>query len=187
MTGCSERSMILFYSSKCSSCNDLITIISRSQLPTVMHFISVDKRKRGPDGKEFAVLGNGSTVGLPTTLKSVPGLMLVNHGCRILTGADILSHLSPYLNSEKQASTGKDLEPAAFSFSGGGPVASDSFSFWDQSSEEMKAQGCGGAKQLHHYAQPGTMELIATPPDSWESDKKKPVEATNYQSSVNSM
>lgn len=174
--------MILFYSSKCSSCNNLLTSISRSSLPTLMHFISVDKRTRAPDGKEFAVLANGSRVCLPKTLKSVPGLLLVNHGYRILTGSDILEHLSPYFSPPSTS-----VEPAAFSFSGGGPIASDTYSYWDQSAEEMKAQGCGGTKQLHHYAKPGGNEMIETPPDSWESDKKKPVASTNYQSSVNSM
>lgn len=64
----------------------------------------------------------------------------------------------------------------AFSFNnnactGSFGVMSDNFSYWDQSPEELAAQGNGGVRQMYNYVQPDFVSTIETPPDNYSPDK----------------
>jgi hypothetical protein len=62
-------------------------------------------------------------------------------------------------------------EPSAFSF-GDHCSMSDSFSFLDQSADELKATGNGGMRQLHGFtALNGGFEGINTPPEDYVPNK----------------
>ena len=68
------------------------------------------------------------------------------------------------------------------SFSLGGGmcgVSSDSFSFLDQSSEDLSAKGSGGMRQAHHYASITQDEQIETPPDTYSADTIGEVSLSN--------
>ena len=54
---------------------------------------------------------------------------------------------------------------------GGFGVASDSFSFWDQGSDELLAKGNGGTRQMYNYATIDHKTTIETPPDEYTPDK----------------
>ena len=64
------------------------------------------------------------------------------------------------------------MEPMAFSLgSGGFGVASDNYSFLDQSSDDLSAKGNGGLRQQHHYSSINDNNMIETPPDNYQPDK----------------
>jgi hypothetical protein len=87
-----------------------------------------------------------------------------------------MQHLSPKENEINQIATNNNGEPAPFSLTSdfmGHGVASDTYSFWDQSSEEMMAKGNGGMRQMYNYS---TIDYsnagkIETPPDNYAPDK----------------
>ena len=60
-------------------------------------------------------------------------------------------------------------------------VASDTFSFLDQSAEQLSAKGEGGMRQQHHYAGLGHEDNIQTPPDTYEPDKVRPESMEKFQ------
>jgi len=174
---------ILYYSNYCQNCASALSIIGKSSVKDNMHFICIDNRRQR-DGQSFAVLETGKEVSLPPNLTSVPALLLLNRGYRLLTGDDIVNYLVPKVEAQKTEATGIAGEPMAFSFSGGGHIASDTYSFLDQTVEELEAKGNGGTKQLYHYARPGQDDSIETPPDATTSNKQKEEPSTNYSTSV---
>jgi hypothetical protein len=57
-------------------------------------------------------------------------------------------------NEMKQVATNNNGEPAPFSLTSdfmGHGVASDTYSFWDQTSDELLAKGNGGMRQMYNY------------------------------------
>jgi hypothetical protein len=50
-------------------------------------------------------------------------------------------------------------------------VASDNYSFLDQSPDELSAKGNGGMRQLYNYATIDLVDKIETPPDTYSPDK----------------
>lgn len=175
---------ILYYSNFCGNSKIALQMIGKSHLKDNMHFICVDNRRVEDNGQVVAILETGKEIRLPPNLKSVPAVLLLNRGYRLLTGSDILEYIQPKLDALNKAATGAQGEPMAYSFSGGGHIASDTFSFLDQTAEELEAKGDGGAKQLYHYARPGQDYSIETPPDAGESEKKKPDQPVNYSTNI---
>ena len=174
---------ILYYSNYCQNCTKALRIIGKSSVKNSMHFICIDNRHT-KDGQTFAVLETGKEVRLPPNLTSVPALLLLNRGYRLLSGDEIMDYVSPKVEADKQGATGTAGEPLAFSFTGGGFIASDTYSFLDQSVEDLEAKGDGGMKQLHHYARPGQADTIETPPDAESSNKQKEGTQQTYSASV---
>ena len=104
----------------------------------------------------------------------------------MLFGQDIDRHLEPREAQAAIEATGAGGgEPQAFSFGGGGVggfgVASDTFSYLDQTAEQMSAKGEGGLRQQHHYARLGQEDNIQTPPDTYEPDKVGPTTIEKVQ------
>lgn len=102
-------------------------------------------------------------------------MLLLKEGNKIIFGAEIMNRIKPreeYVNSK---ATGFNGEPMAFSLGsdnvGGFGVASDSFSFWDQGSDELLAKGNGGMRQMYNYASIDYNSKIETPTDDWSPDK----------------
>ena len=92
------------------------------------------------------------------------------------------SHNSVTINDivfplDKNVNFATDLndEPTAFSLGGDQAgcfgVASDSFSYWDQESDDLLAKGDGGLRQMYNYATVDHKVAIETPPDTWSPDK----------------
>ena len=65
-------------------------------------------------------------------IKSVPSLLLLNKGNKILVGSDVLNYFKPKISSEKVMAKQNNIEPMAFSFTEMGISMSDSYSYWDQ-------------------------------------------------------
>jgi len=181
-------STILYYSNYCESCKKLLGMISRSPIKDEMHFICIDKRSRHSNGQTYVQLSDGQEVLLPPSITKVPALLLLNRGYKVLFGDEIANHIAPTVEAMKQNAVVQTGEPMAFGFSGSSSggfanfgVASDNYSFLDQSSEDLAAKGSGGMRQQHHYASIQHVDKIETPPDNYEPDTIKGVSMEQIQ------
>lgn len=145
-------SCILYYSKYCDVCKNYLQLLSKSNIQNDIHFICIDKRIKDANNKTYIILENSQKIILPENVTKVPALLLLNHGYKVLYGEQILEHLKPQQQQEIKTATQNNMEPMAFSLGGGfGDVVSDQYSFLDQNSDELKAQGNGGMRQMHNY------------------------------------
>jgi len=166
-------STILYYSNYCDNCKKLLGIIGKSPVKEEMHFLCVDNRTKGSNGAIYLVLPNGDNVLLPPTVTAVPALLLLNRGHQVLFGEEIMRYITPQIDAQKKSAVIVNGEPSAFSLGGIGSsfgVASDNYSYLDQTSEDLAAKGNGGMRQQHHYASISYQENIETPPDNYHAD-----------------
>ena len=169
-------SSVLYYSNFCEKSKKILQTLAKSNLKEELHFLCIDKRVKGPTGSWYIVLQNGEKIIMPPQVNRVPALLLMKEGHQVLYGDQILSHLQPREVAINMAATNNNGEPAPFSLTSdfmGHGVASDTYSFWDQSSEEMMAKGNGGMRQMYNYS---TIDYsnsgkIETPPDNYAPDK----------------
>jgi hypothetical protein len=87
------------------------------------------------------------------------------------------------------AATNNNGEPSPFSLNddciGGFGVASDSFSFWDQTSDDLSAKGNGGMRQLYNYVTIDSNLRIDAPKEDYAPDKIGSVSLENLQQQRN--
>mgnify|MGYP003403033741 CR=1 FL=1 len=166
-------SCILYYSKYCEVSKKYLQLLSRSDLQNEIHFICIDKRIKDANNKTYIILENQQKIILPENVTKVPALLLLNQGYTILYGEQILQHLKPRQQQEIRQATQNNMEPSAFSLGGGclGDVVSDKYSFLDQDSNELSAEGNGGMRQMHNYvdlntAFNGNAVNMKTPDDS---------------------
>ena len=115
---------------------------------------------------------NGQEILLPPTVNKVPALLLLNQGHKVLFEQEITNYLEPKQLAVQKQVTQNNMEPMAFSLGGSAfGVASDNYSFLDQSSDDLSAKGDGGMRQQYHYASINYTDNIETPPENYEPDK----------------
>jgi hypothetical protein len=74
-----------------------------------IHFVCIDKRKKLVDGTVKAVLEGNKEFIIPPNVSSVPSLLLLNRGYRILVGGpEIMDHLRPIVATNHKYSTPSD-------------------------------------------------------------------------------
>jgi hypothetical protein len=163
-------SSILYYSNHCQHSKKLLEGLSKSQTSQKdIHFICIDRREKDANGKMFIILDNGQKIIMPENVTRVPALLLLNQGYNVLYGDAITNHLRPKQEIAVKKATQNNMEPMAFSFSGGmGDVVSDSYSFLDQNPSELEAKGNGGTRQMHNYVDLNYSGAINTPKDDTE-------------------
>lgn len=147
-------SCILYYSKYCEVSKKYLQLLSKSEYQTEIHFICIDKRIKDANNKTYIILENQQKIILPENVTKVPALLLLNQGYNVLYGEQILQHLKPRQQQAVRQATKNNMEPLAFSLGSGGglgDVVSDKFSFWDQDSGELSAEGNGGMRQMHNY------------------------------------
>jgi hypothetical protein len=170
-------SCIIYYSTHCDKSKAVLSALSKSRVQDDIHFLCIDKRVRAANGSGswHIVTESGEKVLLPPQVNRVPALLLLNKGHMVLYGEQILQHFQPKNVALNNEATGFNGEPNAFSLGresmGGYGVASDNYSFLDQSADELSAKGNGGMRQLYNYATIDTMDKIETPPDTYSPDK----------------
>jgi hypothetical protein len=167
-------SSILYYSNYCEKSKGIISTLGKSNIKDSIHYICIDRREKDGSGNTYVLLENSQKVVLPPSINKVPALLLLNQGHRVVFGNDILQTLQPREMTYNKEVVNNIQEPDAFSFGGGGGnygVSSDSYSFWDQSSDDLMAQGEGGMRQLYNYATINSNNTIETPPDTYTPDK----------------
>lgn len=169
-------SSIIYYSNFCDKSKTILTKLAKSKINEDIHFICIDKRIKTGPATWHIVLETGDKVLLPPQVNRVPALLLLNKGHQVLYGDQILQHLQPLDNAANAAATGFNGEPCAFSLCGGElggfGVVSDTYSYLDQTPDELAAKdGTGGLRQLHNYATIDFNQKIETPPDTYSPDK----------------
>jgi hypothetical protein len=169
-------SCIIYYSNHCDKSKAVLTALSKSRLQDDIHFLCIDKRVKSGTGAWHILMETGEKVLLPPQVNRVPALLLLNKGHQVLYGEQILQHFQPKNAALNDVATGFNGEPNAFalgreSMGGGFGVASDNYSFLDQSADELSAKGNGGMRQLYNYATIDLVDKIETPPDTYSPDK----------------
>jgi len=168
-------SCIIYYSNLCEKSKAVLTALSKSQVSNDIHFLCIDKRVKSGTGAWHILTESGEKVLLPPQVNRVPALLLLNKGHQVLYGDQILQHFQPKNVALNNEATGFNGEPNAFSLGresmGGFGVASDNYSFLDQSADELSAKGNGGMRQLYNYATIDVVDKIETPPDNYSPDK----------------
>ena len=196
-------SCIIYYSNHCLKSKAVLTTLSKSRLQDDIHFLCIDKRVKSGTGAWHIITESSEKVLLPPQVNRVPALLLLNKGHQVLYGEQILQHFQPKNASLNDVATGFNGEPNAFalgreSMGSGFGVASDNYSFLDQSADELSAKGNGGMRQLYNYATIDLVDKIETPPDTYSPDKvgsvsleqlqtKRSLEITNQQQQQNTV
>jgi hypothetical protein len=169
-------SSIIYYSNHCDKSKTVLTALSKSRLQDDIHFLCIDRRVKSSTGAVHILTESGEKVLLPPQVNRVPALLLLNKGHQVLYGEQILQHFQPKNVALNDQATGFNGEPNAFalgreSMGSGFGVASDNYSFLDQSPDELSAKGNGGMRQLYNYATIDLVDKIETPPDTYSPDK----------------
>ena len=169
-------SSVLYYSNYCDKCKHILRMLGKSDEKKDMHFVCIDKRFRNNEnGSIYVILENQQKIILPPQIQKVPAMLLLQEGNKVIFGNEITDRIKPREEYNQSKATGFNGEPSAFALGndniGGFGVASDSFSFWDQGSDELLAQGNGGTRQMYNYAGVDHKAAIETPPDDWTPDK----------------
>ena len=169
-------SCIIYYSTHCDKSKAVLTALSKSQVSNDIHFLCIDKRVKSGTGAWHIITETNEKVLLPPQVNRVPALLLLNKGHQVLYGDQILQHFQPKNVALNNEATGFNGEPNAFalgreSMGSGFGVASDNYSFLDQSPDELSAKGNGGMRQLYNYATIDIVDKIETPPDTYSPDK----------------
>jgi len=174
-------SSVLYYSKYCENCKKLLYELGKTKIQKSIHFLSIDKRINR-EGKLYIVLDNGNEIFLPPNITSVPTLLLLNKGNKLLVGDDVSNYFRPQIMGEKtRAAPKNNMEPLAFSGYEMGTCMSDSYSYLDQSSDEMGAKGEGGLRQMHSFVKLNHDDRINTPPEDYEPDKVGEVDMGKLQ------
>lgn len=174
-----QMSSILYYSNYCERSKEIVGKICKSTIKDNIHYLCIDSREKDNGGNTYLVLEKGQRVILPPSITKVPALLLLNEGHRILFGADIIQHLNPremannnnHNNNKQVVNAQEDPSPFGFGEESNFGVSSDSFSFWDQSSDDLLAEGGGGVRQMYNYTGLEQGNTIETPPDTYTPDK----------------
>ena len=183
-------SSIIYYSTYCDKSKAVLTALSKSQVSNEIHFLCIDKRVKSSTGAVHIVTESGERVLLPPQVNRVPALLLLNKGHMVLYGEQILQHFQPKNVALNNEATSFNGEPNAFalgreSMGSGFGVASDNYSFLDQSADELSAKGNGGMRQLYNYATIDLVDKIETPPDNYSPDKVGSVSLEQLQQQRN--
>lgn len=163
-------SKILYYSNYCNYCKELLRKLSKTEISQDIHFLCIDKRvKQGND--IYIVLENGQQIMLPSVIKRVPSMILLNRGNMVLEGEAIENEINPEINRTVNKATMNNGEPMAFGMDQFGSFHNDNYSFLDQNADDLSAKGNGGMRQIHNYATLDFQSQIDTPPDNYVPDK----------------
>ena len=185
-------SCIIYYSNHCDKSKAVLTALSKSRVQDDIHFLCIDKRVKAANGSGawHILTETGEKVLLPPQVNRVPALLLLSKGHMVLYGEQILQHFQPKNVALNNEATNFNGEPNSFSLGresmGGFGVASDNYSFLDQSADELSAKGNGGMRQLYNYATIDLVDKIETPPDNYTPDKVGSVSLEQLQQKRNS-
>lgn len=165
----------LYYSNYCKHSQRVLHFIVKGNLTEKLNFLCIDKREKDVNNNQiYIVLENGKKVIMPPNIQSVPALLLVKHGYRVILGDDIIQHFQNAANLEtKKKMMNQQIEPVGTSLgSNYMNVSSEQYTFYNLTPDELSAKGNGGRRQLYNYVS-ANEEIISiqTPPDTYQADK----------------
>ncbi len=175
---------IIYYSNFCDPSKKLLQKVAKTKLSQEIHFICIDQRKRDSKGNTILFL-QSEQVMLPPQVTKVPALYQIESK-QVLFGDDIYDHLLPKEVAINQQATNFNGEPDPFSIFGMNKM-SDSYSFWDQTSEDLSAKGSGGTRQMHKFAALEEQSSIHCPKDDYSPDKVSSKTLEDYKAERDSM
>lgn len=161
-------SAVLYYSNYCNHCKKILQEVSRSKVKDGIHFICIDKRIK-KNGATYIILETQELL-LPPNINRVPALLLLNRGNMVVEGDEVLNHIIERTQQQNIVATQGNGEPMAFGINDFGSIMSDSFSFLDQTPDEMSAKGNGGLRQIHNYVSINDNSTIETPNENYKPD-----------------
>jgi len=182
-------SSVLYYSNLCENCTKLLGILSKTEFKRQIHFICIDKRVT-EGSNTYVILENSKKILLPKLVTKLPALLILSDNNTFLYGDEILLHFYPIEKYSDSINNTPD-DPVNFILDVNNSsygVASDTYSYFDQSEKSMKAAvGDGGLRQMHNYVKFPTLNdndgtpLMITRPEESESDRKELVGTTIKQ------
>ena len=159
---------IIYYSNFCDPSKKLLQKVAKTKLSQEIHFICIDQRKRDSKGNTILFLQNEQVM-LPSSVTKVPALYQMESK-QVLFGDDIYDFLLPKEVAINQVATNGNFDPDPFSIFGMSKL-SDTYSYWDQSVEDLSAKGHGGTRQMHKFAALEEQCQIVTPKEDHIPDK----------------
>ena len=158
---------IVYYSNYCEPSKQLLQKIAKTKLKNEIHFICIDNRKK--ENGNTILFVNQEQLLLPPNITKVPALFLIESK-RALFENDIYDYLLPKEVVINQQATNGNGEPECYSI-GQMSKISDSYSFWDQSPDELTTKGQGGMRQMHNFVPLEESYSIFTPAEDYVPDK----------------
>jgi hypothetical protein len=148
--------------------------MSKKTSSSDVHFICIDNREV-ENGKVYIKFENGRKIIMPENVKTVPSLLLLKNGFKVIDNAEhIVEFFKPKETEHIKEATKNNMEPVSFGFDkdkGISSVVSDNFSFLDQDPKQLEARGSGGMRQMHSYMSLEDDSPIYTPEDDTEYNK----------------
>ena len=167
---------LLYYSNHCKHSKEVLQFLVKNDLIKKFNSICVDRRRIDPNnGQVYVTLENGNSILLPPNVHSVPSLLLVKDNYRCISGKDIIAVFKSSVQDSQDIATQGNGEPLGYALGGGGGVKdvhSESFTFFNASSDDLSAKGVGGFRPLYNYVSANQdVPSIQTPPDTHKPDK----------------
>ena len=167
---------ILYYSNYCKHSQSILQFVTKNNLTDQLNFVCIDKRQKDPqNGQLYIVLENGNKVLMPPNIHSVPSLLLVKKNYSVILGENIAEYLKPRVNEQNNDATNHNGEPVGFSLNDSAyssNVASEQYTFYNMSNDELSGKGSGGNRQFFNYVRATSdTNAIETPPDNYRPDK----------------
>ena len=167
---------ILYYSNYCKHSQKIIQTLVKANMSDKISFICIDKRTRdNKTNQTFITLENGSKVVLPPNIQSVPSLLLIKHGYKVIIGDDIIKHYHDTFKSVNSKQALPAGEPSAFYLgkpTGGSNIVSEQYTMYNLTPDELSAKGVGGKRQLYNYVSVNdSIQFINTPEETYQADK----------------
>ena len=178
----------LYYSNYCKHSQRILQFLVKGNLVDKINFLCIDKRERDVNNNQmYIILEDGKRVTMPPNIQSVPSLLLVQQGYRVILGDDIIQYYQVAANTEtkRKQQQMQPVEPIGSSLmnsTGGMNIISEQYTMYDLSPDELSTKGNGGRRQIYNYVSAND-EVIAiqTPPDTYHPDK------INKEVTVNSL
>lgn len=165
----------LYYSNFCKHSQRVLQFLVKGNLVDKLNFLCVDKREKDPQNNQvYLVLDDGKKVVLPPNVQSVPTLLLVRQGYRVILGEDIIQHFQGDATREtKRRQLERVVEPIGATLgSAAANIYSEPYTSYDLTPQELSAKGSSGRRPMHNYVS-ANEEIIGiyTPPDNYQPDK----------------
>jgi hypothetical protein len=166
---------ILYYSNYCPNSNKVLQYITKSGLIDKVNCICIDKRITNPNTGQIQIqLENGKQVLMPPNVQYVPALLIVSKKYSAVFGGEIIKYYEPYVNAKIDEATSFNGEPIGITL--GQPstsnIASEQFTFYNMTPDELAAKGRGGMRQMYNYVSAEHNNYsIQTPIDTYRPDK----------------
>ena len=99
-------SVIIYYSNFCEHSKELLQYLTKQSF-TSINYLCIDKRF-SKNGNTYIIMENQKQIILPSIITSVPALLLLDDGNKIMLGKEIYKYFKP-----KQVSLVKDATNAS--------------------------------------------------------------------------